>query len=70
MKARFEATTSVIGVKYVNNFMIALPSTIFIRINAPGVMHFSKGGGGATITDTKNQLSSPVVMGDNRHLQP
>ena len=31
-------------------------------------MHFSKGG--ATITDTKPQLSSPVAMGDNGHLQP
>ena len=30
-------------------------------------MHFSKGG--VTITD-KNQLSSPVAMGDNGHLQP
>ena len=38
-------------------------------------MHFAKGGGGgggggrATITDKKNQLSSPVAMGDNGHLQ-
>ena len=53
--------------------------TVFIRINAPGTMHFSKGGGwggwgvgggGGTITDKKNQLSSPVAMGDNGHLQP
>ena len=42
--------------------------TVFICINAPGAMHFSKGG--ATITDKKNQLSSPVAMGDNGHLQP
>ena len=31
-------------------------------------MHFLKGG--ATITDKKNQLSSPVAMGNNGHLQP
>ena len=31
-------------------------------------MHFSKGG--ATITDKKYQLSSPVAMGDNGHFQP
>ena len=42
--------------------------TVFIRINAPGVMHFSKGGG--TIIYKKNQLSSPVAMGNNGHLQP
>ena len=29
-------------------------------------MHFS----GATITDKKNQLLSPVAMGDNGHFQP
>ena len=47
-------------------------TTVFIHINAPGAMHFSKGGGGggATITDTKTQLSSQVAMGDNGHLQP
>ena len=57
------------------SFICGLPSslvkdlyTVFIRINAPGAMHFSKGG--ATITDTKTQLSSPVAMGDNGHLQP
>ena len=37
--------------------------TVFIRINAPGVMHFSKGE--AIIKDKKNQLSSPVAMGGN-----
>ena len=42
--------------------------TVFIRINAPGAMHFSKGG--ATITDTNTQLLSAVAMGDNWHLQP
>ena len=42
--------------------------TIFIRINAPGAIHFSKGG--ATIKDKKHQLSSPVELGDNGHLQP
>ena len=44
--------------------------TIFIRINTPGGgdAFFQKGG--ATITDKKNQLSSPVAMGDNGHLQP
>ena len=45
-------------------------STVFIHINAPGAMHFSKRGGGATITYKKNQLSSPVAIGDNGHLQP
>ena len=45
-----------------------ISNTVFICINAPGAMHFSKGGG-ATITDKKNQLSSPVAMGDNGHLQ-
>ena len=30
-----------------------------------GAMHFSKGGTAITI-----QLSSPVAMGDNGHLQP
>ena len=49
--------------------------TVFICINTPGEMHFSKvggggGGGGATITDKKSQLLSPVAMGDNGHLQP
>ena len=33
-------------------------------------MHFSKGGGGATITDKQNQILSPVAMGDNGHLLP
>ena len=41
-------------------------STAFIRINAPGVMQFSKGG---RLLPIKNQLSSPVAMGDNGHLQ-
>ena len=35
--------------------------TVFIHINALGAMHFLKGM--ATITDKKNQLSSPVAMG-------
>ena len=43
-------------------------STLFICINPPGAMYFSKGG--ATITDTKTHLSSQVAMGDNGHLQP
>ena len=37
-------------------------------------MHFSKwgggGGGGGLLPIQKNQLSSPVAMGDNEHLQP
>ena len=49
-------------------FLVLL--TIFISINAMGAMHFSKGGGGGgvTITDKKNQLESPVAMGNNGHL--
>ena len=35
--------------------------TILIRINAPGAMHFSKRG---LLLQIKNQLSSPVAMGD------
>ena len=38
-------------------------SSVFIRINTLGAVLFSKGGG-ATITDKKIQLSSPVAMGD------
>ena len=47
--------------------------TVFIRINTPGGFEFSKGeggGGGVTLTDKKDQLSSPVAMGDNENLQP
>ena len=39
----------------------------------PVTMNFSKGVGGwvvAAIADKKNQLSSPVAVGDNGHLQP
>ena len=55
---------------FLNKLLAQNPHTVFIHINAPGVMHFSKGGGGAIITDKKNQLSSPVAMGDNGHIQP
>ena len=49
--------------------LIILKLTVFIRINAQGgEMHFSKGG--ATITNKKTQLLSPVAMGDNGHIQP
>ena len=43
--------------------------TVFICINAPGAMHFSKGGGGGDYYQKKNYLSSPVAMGNNEHLQ-
>ena len=45
---------------------------VFIRINASGAMPFQKGGGGGGVDYYiyKNQLSSPVAMGDNGHLQP
>ena len=52
-----------------SDWITSLPiATIIIRINAPGAVHFLKGE--VTITDTKNQLSSPVAMRENGHLQP
>ena len=42
---------------------LAQACTVCIHINAPGVMHFSKGG--LLLQIEKNQLSSPVAMGDN-----
>ena len=35
-----------------------------------GDAFFKRGGGGLLLQIKKNQLSSPVAMGDNGHLQP
>ena len=52
---------------YLKTF-VGRPLTIFVYTNAPWAMHFSKGV--TTITDKKNQLSSPVAMGNNGHVLP
>ena len=41
--------------------------TIFIHINAPGVIHFEEVQ--ENIKDKKTQISNPVAMGDNNILR-